>query len=357
MTFVETLKFENIYSLCKSHNLVFLVKKSKEISCIDDNYVIWQKPVPYIGQGKVYGENLFFVDNLNNYLKIFDVNNGNILLEDENRLYSLSIKNDAIICSTYNMATLKSEYSLFDFVKTSLLWQNKNLNYLSFFFDNLINTNVSVISKINESTGDTLWERELGSGTFRKGLRDLDVKISQLIGVWKNQLLIWMNNEQFICLDVNTGTELWRITDFINQFLPNWQSISQFSFVYCHIENGKLYQLDGDSYWSLDLATQEFELLWQDTQKEYLTIIHKTYTEDFIYFTASRNYGLVPYLIGVFNRKTLSIEWLHDARLPQKAENNFCNSLNQAPQVDGNRLYVLDSGGTLHIFEKESSTE
>lgn len=59
MTFVGTLKFENIYSLCKSHNLVFLVKKSKEISCIDDNYVIWQKPVPYIGQGKVYGENLF----------------------------------------------------------------------------------------------------------------------------------------------------------------------------------------------------------------------------------------------------------------------------------------------------------
>ena len=235
------------------------------------------------------------------------------------------------------------------------MWK-KELKYgnLFFFSNNILLQIGGAILKLDESTGATLWQKELGAGTFRRGLKELEIKISQLVGMWENQLLVWMNNEQLICLDANTGTELWRVTDFFKQFLPGWQSVSQFSFVYCHIENGKLYQLDGDSYWSLDLATQRFELLWQDTQEEYLTIIHKTYTEDFIYFTASRTYGLVPYLIGVFNRKTLSIDWLHDMTLPQNTENKFCNSLNQAPQVDGDKLYVLDSGGTLHIFEKES---
>ena len=129
--------------------------------------------------------------------------------------------------------------------------------------------------------------------------------------------------------------------------------LSQFRFVYWHIENGKMYQLDGNVYYSIDLNTQAVEILWTDKSVENcLTITHKTYTDDYVYFTGSYNQRLQPHLVGVFNRKTFSVDWIHDVDLTTDPKMGYPPSLNQAPQVNGNKLYVLDTGGTLHIFEK-----
>jgi hypothetical protein len=58
-------------------------------------------------------------------------------------------------------------------------------------------------------------------------------------------------------------------------------------------------------------------------------------------------------LLGVFNRQTRQIDWLHDMTLSIDPNLGYVASLNQAPQISDDKLYVLDSGGTLHIFEKE----
>ena len=50
-------------------------------------------------------------------------------------------------------------------------------------------------------------------------------------------------------------------------------------------------------------------------------------------------------VLGVFDRKALKIVWQHDQPIYSS----------QPPQSDGDKLYCLDNGGVLHIFEKEEN--
>ena len=206
-------------------------------------------------------------------------------------------------------------------------------------------------------TGKCEWELDLSSRKNPEGSRDVEAQIGQLVGVWENQLILTMSNGELVSVDTQTGNILWETQQLetqINQGPPHkWRG--HLSFNGCHIENGKLYEMVGSVYYCIDLTTQAVEILWQDQRtEEYVTVQHRTYTEDYIYFTGSLNGAFQPHIIGVFNRKTLSLEWVEDMNLPVLPSMGYSPSLNQAPQVDGNKLYVLDSGGTLHIFEKES---
>ncbi|HAO50764.1 MAG TPA: hypothetical protein DCR35_16555 [Runella sp.] len=207
-------------------------------------------------------------------------------------------------------------------------------------------------------TGKYEWELDLSSRKNPEGSRDVEAQIGQLVGVWENQLILTMSNGELVSVDTQTGNILWETQQLetqINQGPPHkWRG--HLSFNGCHIENGKLYEIVGSVYYCIDLTNQAVEILWQDQRtEEYVTVQHRTYTEDYIYFTGSLNGAFQPHIIGVFNRKTLSLEWVEDMSLPVLPSMGYSPSLNQAPQVDGNKLYVLDSGGTLHIFEKEEN--
>jgi hypothetical protein len=222
-----------------------------------------------------------------------------------------------------------------------------------------------IISSLSLLTGEYEWEVDLGG---RKYLDDSqaekEANITEIIGIWENQLLVVMDSGELISIDIHTGKILWSknvhlrhwdTTEVAYPVLRDWRNRSQFWRNYWHLENGYLYNLDGNVYYRVSLATQTLEILWQDdlSKEEYLTFSHKTYTEDYIYFTGSYNRALSPYLLGVFNRKTLAVEWLYDFGDALANQGDYAHSLNQAPQVAGNKLYVLDSGGTLHIFERE----
>lgn len=53
--------------------------------------------------------------------------------------------------------------------------------------------------------------------------------------------------------------------------------------------------------------------------------------------------------IGVLNRQTKQIEWYYRLYDTIPRTNVVINDI----QVSDNKLYVLDTGGTLHIFERE----
>lgn len=235
-------------------------------------------------------------------------------------------------------------------IKLSLWNLIREKNYL-YFWDYrkfIIKRFSLILSEIN-------WETDLKGRTYLDVWQEeKEVTIQRIIGIYENQLLLTLNNDELISIDIETGKVLWETKDFIKNNLPNSRNISQFRFVYWHIEGSKMYQLDGNIYYSIDLYSQEIEILWKDESLEnFLTITHKTYTTDYIYFTGSYNNQLQPHLIGVFNRKLLKVDWVHDMDLSIDPKMGYSPSLNQPPQVDENKLYVLDTGGTLHIFEKE----
>lgn len=66
-----------------------------------------------------------------------------------------------------------------------------------------------------------------------------------------------------------------------------------------------------------------------------------------IYFTANAVRTLNPQYLGVMDSTTLDLLW------HQKVIEGTEGFVNQEPQVGGNKLYALDTGGTLYIFERE----
>jgi len=228
---------------------------------------------------------------------------------------------------------------------------------IGYFFDIYDNSTKGLFRSINKLsslsllTGEYEWEVDLGGRKCVSASKKPpeDASIQQIIGIWEHQLLVFLDNNQILSLDINKGKILWELPDF-DVYFPTGPSVAKAMHFHWHLENGKLYILKHHQYFSVDLNTQEVALLWQNEDKTY-TINHCTYTEDYIYFTA---YGkeIEISILGVFNRKTLQIDWLEKMIMPRMDSYAYV-SFHQAPQVADNKLYALDSGGTLHIFERE----
>ncbi len=73
----------------------------------------------------------------------------------------------------------------------------------------------------------------------------------------------------------------------------------------------------------------------------------------YISFSASAEHsGIVKY-IGLFNILNYQLDWFYEMEFNDKT---FIPA-GQVPQLAGDKLYILDSGHTLHIFEKEALPE
>ncbi len=71
---------------------------------------------------------------------------------------------------------------------------------------------------------------------------------------------------------------------------------------------------------------------------------------EYLTFTADKlGTGYLSTVLGVFNAKTLKVEWVYEFTPDKKI------SLSTLPPVlDGNRLYALDTKKNLHVFEEVS---
>lgn len=242
-------------------------------------------------------------------------------------------------------------YLVFDSNIEILLFKNK----AGVFVLNHTNTRSvfqsgNTLSLNNLLTAECFWEIDLGGRKYINELaEEKDIVLVKLLGIEAGQLIVFMSNNELISVDIETGKILWETNDFVKSKLPQYSDYRMASsiFYYGILENGKFYQLQGNNYFSIDLHTQQVDILWEDkSETEYLTFQYTSYTEDYIYFTGSRNNRFSPYLIGAFNRKTLQIDWIDEPK-------GIVNPLTNAPHYVNGKLYILDSGGILHIYEKQ----
>jgi len=204
----------------------------------------------------------------------------------------------------------------------------------------------SMIRKCSLDTGEQLWQNKL-SETVSDFTSKADYTIREFIGVHGNQILLSLTTDDLVGISTESGKVLWHSDKFVNKDLLQLRSSLVGSLSHWHPEDGKLFQFDGDTYLSFDLQSRETQFLWQDARNEnFITVIRKNYTNNYIYFTASLNQRLFPTVIGIFERTKLTITWIHEVEQVVRA-------LNDAPQVDGDRLYVLDGGGELHIYKAD----
>ena len=220
-------------------------------------------------------------------------------------------------------------------------------------------TNVSIAEKLNKDylivykhdyglvnfsllTSDYEWETDLGKyGEIRK-----------ILGIHEGLLWVSMYRggetkdiKRLLAMDIDNGevylqpsTEL-PISDCFVEYLSEKRSIlSIFGKIASYPSDSLLVELDAQT--GAVLRNQRIESLFQENLK----IGHWKYFEDKIFFTANTDM-LTSTHIGVLDYKTLDLLWC--CEVPNRK--GFLKDL----QVTEDKIYVLDQGGTLHIFERE----
>jgi hypothetical protein len=193
-------------------------------------------------------------------------------------------------------------------------------------------------------------------------------EIRKFIGVWQEELLVALTNHTIIALDIHTGElkrkwrdvpeEKWRKIPFIgssNQAI----AIPYPEGTVLDSEGGKLVGASGIFYWEIDLHTGA--LLFEEFSAEFGTPLDKVkysfmggrtpaLSGDHLFLIGERYYSAKngnDSEVIAFNRKTHTIDWRHTFPLEEGVQFGL-----QSPVLEGNRLYVLDTSGTLHIFER-----
>jgi hypothetical protein len=168
-------------------------------------------------------------------------------------------------------------------------------------------------------------------------------KLRMMLGMFDSDLWILIDPYKFICLNIKNG----EIVDDWNPFEGIFEAGRfYFNFPYFEEANGKVLFFERDCFIECNLKSQETKILWQDKSIN-LNIISPHFTDEYVYFSAATRSSVFSTIIGVFDRKKNQVIWQEEIKLEAGI------SLKE-PQVSGNKLYVLDTGGTLHIFEKET---
>lgn len=178
-------------------------------------------------------------------------------------------------------------------------------------------------------------------------------RIYQTVGQWKNELLVFIGKFKLISFDLDTGKELWRIDDFIQEVSSN----PIFDFPSRNISGGvkwrlseaenKAYLLVQNCLFELDLNTKKSQLIKdynESSEQEWYFNRSRLY-DDYITFSGANVLGKFPMVAGVIDRNTKEILWTI------KCEPGIY--FEEAPQIKDNKLYILDSSQTLRIFERE----
>lgn len=224
-----------------------------------------------------------------------------------------------------------------------------------------VNVRNSLIG-VDSITGTYLWESDLSEYCKILSVSNEPAQgmIRQVFGVWRDKLWVGFDGNQYASLDLNTGKVLQYFK--LNEINEIFQEVNALS-PYFDKDNGLLCFLENKIYAEINLNTLRVErkksFLTDNTETDW-NFSSNTFSESHVYFVATRaSSRFSPNYVGVFDRATMEVVWSKDLELYKlpPVKNMPARFLAQAPQSDGDKLYVLDTHGTLHIFEKIEENE
>lgn len=238
-----------------------------------------------------------------------------------------------------------ADYHWFDLKKSQLedLFfiekpQNKILNK-----DIIITESKSFIKSFSIDTGKFQWELNL-----EKEFSNYQVDgIQKIIGVHKD--VLWLSCTKALWgIDTITGKKLYSY-DKPNQIMYNsGETLNHFRGYdgYIDEENNKLLGFEHETYYELDLddLSLKYWIFTQECNKIAAYAPHigkKCYTETHIYFIDNINGKII-----IFNRITKNFDWIYT--FPPESCTGILNDI----QISKDKLYILDTGGTLHVFKR-----
>lgn len=200
-------------------------------------------------------------------------------------------------------------------------------------------------------TAQRLWQFSLeGLGSFTTlNAQTKSYRVLHFIGVYQNQLLVQLNNATLLMLNITTGKTISIVHLYKNLPLPKGGFYDDFCKM--HLVNNHVVLLSNQSLTKINLDNFKAECIkgyYDAPREQQFRFMKNTYHNGHIYFVADYAWQYVtPSRVGVMDTTTGEVLW------QQQLEKT--GGLPEAPQVSGNKLYVLTANKELYIFEKQNT--
>lgn len=334
------------FSTCKE----WILTISKDNICLNNNFLLQESEY---NTAFFVGDKYVLYGNINHFFKYNLETNVIEKLNAEWSYYQNWFNSNSILISLNRRKDEKNnriaDYHYFDFssniLSKKIFTDSPQIKILE--NNGIICSNNLFLKSISLLTGEYKWEVDL-SPSYPTA------QIHEIIGVYKNVLLVSLNEGTLLGLDTEKGVILWEMP---------YQAALKVRFnrgIHLDTEKGLLYCLSGNGFAVIALVNQQV-IRSKNDYYVYTEEITEPYQYgysdagsafglscwqgDYLYFTASKGTAFYGWL-GVFHIPTMEVVWEYQI---QNGE-----TFNSPPQVSENKLYVLDTGGTLHIFEREN---
>jgi|GEM_PF-4688130 len=296
----------------------------------------------------------------------------NVLDISENRFYSLDAKHlihfsennqEGLLYDIDSDWRVKNGYGHVNETEFRYTFVRDSINIISlfskeFYFISFNNEERRFISKFSTKACKIEWTfplNEIGRwhNTYTKQWEA--GKIQHLAGVLDG--ILWMDVEghSILGLDVGTGElkhKLNKAHQVIGVPQNEWHTALPLNFAtFLDYERKKFFGFVYDMYVEVELSGSE-PLMTFHLFSEYCNTnqVHHAYRENRCCFDRTHFYFVDPMSgrIACFNRETKTFDWTY--AFPEGSTMGFLMDI----KVTDKNLYVLDSGGTLHVFEKEA---
>ena len=224
--------------------------------------------------------------------------------------------------------------------------------------------NKNTIQGIEIYTGQFLWEFPLSSlGKWKNPYTDeeIDFQVRRLIGIYKNIFWVFLNAEGFIGLDIETGELKYRIPEYhqaIGKTSTSSYDHSKGFFRSDYLlnsEKGKILGLAVDVFIEIDLTQEPPFVTQYGLQEEFEKYNIKKANDTAGSYVVQDNllyfYLAEKLKFGILDINTKEIIYISEPIAVGERDDSFTRLRDL--KVSENKVYILDSNHTLHIFERE----
>lgn len=264
-----------------------------------------------------------------------------------------------------------SSFIYYDRVSKRLMYNDLELlrgkMLSSYIFDDLLFfEKENKIQTINFLSGQFLWEfplASLGKGKDYSTDEEFDYEVEQFVGIYNNILWVYIERGGFIGLDIQTGELKHRILGIPKGNLlgkvDSYVDSEEFYIFYrakfiLDEKKGIIIGLIADRFFEIDLNKEKItpmlygmrDKMEKMNLKKYGVSGNTSLQGDLLYF-----YNDKELQFGILDINTKEIIYISEPIAVVERDDSFTRLRDL--KVSENKVYILDSNHTLHIFERE----
>ncbi|WP_227002870.1 hypothetical protein [Capnocytophaga endodontalis] len=353
-------KIDNVRDYVIYKGKPYYINTSHEIQCGEKKQMLYKTPLdPII----VFNNKFYFSEWEDNY-KIFD-ENLELIEEGKNRVfyklsefyiaYNRDGKKTILIDKKDNLIEL--EY----IDRSSIRAFSNEYIYIYIYIKSKIYDDVMSIRAFSIQKKEHLWEFSLASFGKWKNSWDEEnyFKVYKLMGIYNNIFWAFIEIGGFIGLDIETGELKYRIPEYdqaIGKTICKGKDFFRSDY-FLNSEKGKILGMAMDIFIEIDLTQEPPFVTQYGLQEEFEKYNIKKANDTAGSYVVQDNllyfYLAEKLKFGILDINTKEIIYISEPIAVVERDNSFTRLRDL--KVSENKVYILDSNHTLHIFEREKS--